>query len=281
MKEGSFMKKMGLRARIILMATVFMLATNLALGATLMHQSRSAMKTQINERMLDIVNTAAAMLDGDVLEKLRAEDAGTPEYEAVLHTLIRFRDNIKLDYIYYVRDEGNKTFTFGIDPDPIAPGEFGSPVVYTDALYQTSLGTPSVDDEPYEDAWGRFYSAFSPVFNSDGKVAAVVTADFGASWYEAQLNQNARTIVIACALFVGIGIAIILFLTRQYSRRMEAIEKNLNDLADDIALTANAFDEDVQRSLQAGMNAHLSKPVEPDHLYQTLEELIFEAEAKD
>ena len=45
-----------------------------------------------------------------------------------------------------------------------------------------------------------------------------------------------------------------------------------------IALTANAFDEDVQRSLQVGMNAHLSKPVEPEHLYQTLEELIWEYE---
>ena len=41
-----------------------------------------------------------------------------------------------------------------------------------------------------------------------------------------------------------------------------------------IALTANAFDEDVQRSLQAGLNAHLSKPVEPDALYETLESLI-------
>ena len=47
-----------------------------------------------------------------------------------------------------------------------------------------------------------------------------------------------------------------------------------------IALTANAFDEDVQRSLQVGMDAHLSKPVDPEHLYQTLEELIWEYDMK-
>ncbi|MBR1741047.1 MAG: response regulator, partial [Lachnospiraceae bacterium] len=41
-----------------------------------------------------------------------------------------------------------------------------------------------------------------------------------------------------------------------------------------IALTANAFDEDVQRSLQAGLNAHLSKPVDPDILYETLGNMI-------
>ncbi len=45
-----------------------------------------------------------------------------------------------------------------------------------------------------------------------------------------------------------------------------------------IAMTANAFDEDVQRSLQVGMNAHLTKPIEPDRLYQTLEELIWKAD---
>ena len=41
-----------------------------------------------------------------------------------------------------------------------------------------------------------------------------------------------------------------------------------------IAMTANAFDDDVQRSLQAGMTAHLSKPVEPDRLYETLTKLL-------
>lgn len=41
-----------------------------------------------------------------------------------------------------------------------------------------------------------------------------------------------------------------------------------------IALTANAFDEDVQRSLQAGLNAHLSKPIQQEVLFETLESLI-------
>ncbi len=37
-----------------------------------------------------------------------------------------------------------------------------------------------------------------------------------------------------------------------------------------IALSANAFNEDVQLSLQNGMNAHLSKPVVPTQLYETI-----------
>lgn len=43
-----------------------------------------------------------------------------------------------------------------------------------------------------------------------------------------------------------------------------------------IALTANAFDEDVEKSLQAGLNAHLAKPVDPDVLFATLEDMIEE-----
>ena len=45
-----------------------------------------------------------------------------------------------------------------------------------------------------------------------------------------------------------------------------------------IALTANAFDEDIKHSLQAGMNAHLCKPVESEQLFQVMGELLFEVE---
>ena len=41
-----------------------------------------------------------------------------------------------------------------------------------------------------------------------------------------------------------------------------------------IALTANAFEEDVQQCIQAGMNQHLAKPVDMDLLLSTLGKLI-------
>lgn len=37
-----------------------------------------------------------------------------------------------------------------------------------------------------------------------------------------------------------------------------------------IAMTADAFTEDLKRSLDSGMNAHISKPIDPDVLYRTL-----------
>ena len=58
------------------------------------------------------------------------------------------------------------------------------------------------------------------------------------------------------------------------TRRIRAMDRPDAKSIPIIALTANAFDEDVQRSMQAGLNAHLSKPVEPDALFGTLEKLI-------
>jgi CheY-like chemotaxis protein len=40
-----------------------------------------------------------------------------------------------------------------------------------------------------------------------------------------------------------------------------------------IALSANAFEEDRQKSLDAGMNGHLSKPININELMETLSQI--------
>ncbi|MEE0421354.1 MAG: response regulator [Lachnospiraceae bacterium] len=42
-----------------------------------------------------------------------------------------------------------------------------------------------------------------------------------------------------------------------------------------IAMTANAFDDDIEKSKAAGMVAHLAKPIDAEKLYQTLYDFIF------
>jgi two-component system sensor histidine kinase/response regulator len=57
----------------------------------------------------------------------------------------------------------------------------------------------------------------------------------------------------------------------------EAIRKSANPDAKSIpiiAMTADAFGEDIQKCLASGMNAHIAKPIDPNHLYETLAEYL-------
>ena len=55
---------------------------------------------------------------------------------------------------------------------------------------------------------------------------------------------------------------------------IRALHRPDTDALPIVALTANAFDEDVLRSRKAGMNAHLSKPLDIRKLVETLRGLM-------
>lgn len=54
------------------------------------------------------------------------------------------------------------------------------------------------------------------------------------------------------------------------SHAIRALQRSDAEQIPIIAMTANAFAEDIQKSREAGMNEHLSKPIEPKKLYSTL-----------
>ena len=218
----------------LIIVTLFLLVVNASLGLLLMLQSSSAMITLMERHMLDISNTAADMLDGDTLERLTEADRGTEGYRRVMETLTYFQNNIDLNYIYCIRDMGDGTFTFGLDPTVEDPGEFGSPIIYTEALARASRGRASVDNQPYEDAWGKFYSAYSPVLNSRGQVAGIVAVDFSVDWYERHLADLTWTTVIVAALSLSIGIGIVLVISARSRRKLQEVHSQLYELAGNV-----------------------------------------------
>ncbi|WP_051197962.1 ATP-binding protein [Butyrivibrio sp. MB2005] len=244
-------RKLSLTTQIIVCVSLFLLVADVFLGVSLTMQSQRAIKTLINSRMMDMSNTAASMLDGDVVGSFKAEDEGTEAYEREMDKLRAFQNNMELKYIYCIKQVGEKEFVFSIDPAVEDPGEFGSPIVYTDALYSASKGVASVDMHPYEDDWGKFYSAYSPVFDSDGNVAVVVAVDFSATWYEDQIAGFFRIILTDIMLTVFIGIFLIFFVMRNVRRYFKTLLTDLNDLANDV--------DDITKELAASSGAAISE----------------------
>ncbi len=216
----------------LIVTVILLLSANIALGWLMMRQASSAMINLLRTQMLNVSNPAADMLDGDVLERITDADRGTADYERIMQTLTYFQNNIQLRYIYCIRDMGDGTFTFGLDPTVRDPGSFGSPIVFTPALYKASQGVAAVDEKPYEDAWGKFYSAYSPVFNSAGKVAGIVAVDFDAEWYEQQLISLRHTVLVVSVLSLAVGGTIVLIMSERTRRRLKKVYSHLNELAD-------------------------------------------------
>ena len=218
-------------SKYIILIIMILLLISVFLGYRTILQSQSSIQSQIQTRMLDVSNTAAGMINGDILKEVTPEDAGTDGYESIMHALRYFQNSSDVRYIYCIRDMGDGTFSLGLDPTEEDPGEFGSPIVYTDALYLASTGTSAADSEYYEDQWGRFCSAYSPVFDSEGKVAGIVAADFSAEWYSQQVSSLIGRMIFVgiLAFFAGAGAVVVLYLRRL--RRMEELQGQLNNMA--------------------------------------------------
>ena len=216
--------------RNFLIALTLLLVTNVLTSITLMTMAKRSLREQIEQRMLDITNTAASQINGDVLRELKAEDKGTENYERILDILRVYQDNIKLDYIYGINPEDDGTFTFTIDPTVDDPGEFGEPIVATDALRNAANGKADVDDVPYTDKWGTFYSAYSPVYDSNNDVVGIIAVDFDSKWFNSRLNSNKIAALILTMAALTVGIALAFAIMSRNRKRFAGMMKNLDDI---------------------------------------------------
>lgn len=188
--------KNKLSTKIILMVEGIILISSILFGTVSVVRSRNAIRRSIQQRMLDIANCASGSVNGDVLKTIDEKKIGSPEYRDIFGKLEVFKKNAELEYIYSIKEINAGKFVFVMDTDPVAPGQYGEEVEFTDALAKAGKGTAAVDEKPYTDQWGEFYSAYSPVLDSQKNVAGIVVADFSADWFDGQLAAQTRDTII-------------------------------------------------------------------------------------
>jgi signal transduction histidine kinase/CheY-like chemotaxis protein/HPt (histidine-containing phosphotransfer) domain-containing protein len=184
------------------MVECILLVSSILFCSVSIYRSRVGIRKAIQQRMLDIANCAAGSVNGEVMKNFTEDQVGSIAYNNVYDTLTIFRDNVELEYVYCIKEDTPGNFIFIMDTDPVSPASYGDSVKYTEALAQAGRGTASVDEVPYTDQWGSFYSAYSPVFDSTGKVVGIVVADFSSDWFDGQLASQTRSMVLGYAVIL-------------------------------------------------------------------------------
>ena len=208
--------KNKLSTKIILMVEGIILITSILFCTVSVVRSRNAIRKSIQQRMLDIANCASGSVNGDVLKTINETNIKGPAYNDIFDKLTVFRDNVDLEYVYALREASDGSFYFVMDTDPVSPASYGKEAEYTEALAKAGRGEPAVDEKPYTDQWGEFYSAYSPVKDSNKNVVGIVVTDFSADWFDGQLASQIRSTIngyILILVFTQLIAALLVLLT--------------------------------------------------------------------
>ena len=212
-------KKITVTVRILIVAIVIFTITILLIAYLSISQSRNTVNSLMENRMLNTVNSAAAMVDGDDLKTLRGEisDSGKEPFQRVIDVLTPFYKAVGLEYIYAIKKLDNG---YGVvaDPDFESEDEYGELIEVTPALESAFAGKPGSDRTSTKDRWGVFYSAFSPVYDSAGEVVGVIGVDYDADWFEHRTGTLDRFFV-ELSLVAIIGGIIYMWIVTKHERR--------------------------------------------------------------
>lgn len=256
------MKRLNLKKRFknvnavfFLVLSIVMVAAISVLGVLLTERSVSNLKQSVWNHMKSVATTAATMIDGDELELITEADMpaldeetgarianGSERFtkiERILNKVKSAQTDMYIPYIYITRLENGRQ-VFVVDPDVISPGEYGEEVVYTPSQPVAWAGTATVDDEPYSDEWGTYYTAWSPVRDSEGHVVGLVGVDFESSRITDELNFSMVTIIVSTAVLLVLSIIFFIL----YSVRVQHQSRQLSDEIDGLSYNLKTvFDE--------------------------------------
>lgn len=228
-----------------LIMCIFMPVITGVVSAVLAINSISQSKAVYWNHMKSVSTVAAELIDGNELELITEEDA--PELdedghriaegsercrrmENILNTVRDAQQDMNIPYIYITRDVNGRQ-VFVVDPDLESPGAYGEEVVYTPAQPIAWSGTAMVDDEPYSDEWGTYYTAWAPVFNDSGAVVGLVGVDFEAVEINDQITFSTVFIIISAAILILITIAFFLVYSRKENFRMKIMSEEIDNLS--------------------------------------------------
>ena len=151
---------------------------------------------------------------------------------------------------------------------------------YLEPVFESELVELSGEYDNYADNKRRMYEGKKVLVVDDNQINLDIVCDYlediGVETDVAMNGRDAYEKVISDRNYslVLMDVRMPVMDGYQTTRKIRAYGEEYTDNIPIIAMTANAFEEDVIMSKQAGMNDHMSKPVDADRFYTMIDEFL-------
>lgn len=224
-------RRLGIKYKILIPTVVVIMLTCAMLGLNSYNELSNGMVAMGVDQAEQAAAIAALAADGDKIAGLQPGDEGTTAYQDVLKNLRSIQETCGIAYLYTLYTDGVNVY-YGVDTDntieQCAIGdEFESSYEELAGVFN---GEAYVQDYIDETEYGDLISAYRPIYDSNGKVVAILGSDYDASSIVTRLNANVRSAMLSAILYSGIAIVLLSIIINAITKGLNTVNQKIYDL---------------------------------------------------
>lgn len=200
-------RRLSIRAKILIVTNVLVIMAISVMGYNLYSRMSDSMVEMGVGQARIAARMTATQINGDRLERIKPGDELTGRYMDAIDQLDRLKENSGMAYLYTLTTDGTNVY-YGVDSDvPENRSAIGEVFeVSYEELKPVFEGGEYVQDFIDDTEDGQLITAYVPVYDFSGKVAAVLGSDFNA----AEAAENIQSTKIRIFQIGGCTILVIL-----------------------------------------------------------------------
>lgn len=181
--------------------------------------------------VIAMAEMAASETDGDLFETLAPGDEITEVYQEMQEEMFKFFKDKDVTYVYSLKPLNEQEMQFIVAADPAGdPCQIGDPYDIQEEMKEALSGQVAITDEPVQDEWGVFYTAYAPIYNSANEIVGIIGVDCESSNIREKANSLMMTLVITGLLCLVLMILVNIIFARKVGTNMSRVNQKLLDV---------------------------------------------------
>ncbi len=224
-------RRLSITSKLTILISFLSVLCVIGVGTLTYVRESNNLISRTKENGMALAACAAGEINGDSFNVIAEGMEESEEYRTVYDSLSVFRDNGNVEYVYSMKKMENGTVVFVVDTDTEEPAGIFEEYETMDSIEKAFSGQISVDEEITTDEWGSFFSAYSPIFDSNHQVVGIVGIDISADWIDAQLMSEKLMLILIGGIFTVIGILLSYIISSRIGKNLKKLNQKISDLA--------------------------------------------------